>query len=686
MPSVILNASESFIPPDLNNPPFYIPLKNIETRYNIVQELGKGSFGSVTLAEAIYDMDSSIKTISSLYPDTLMDQSLIPNVEEENWFYKNKGIVAVKTMMNRLPTLHDYTRVREIKFILQIPAHKNLVTIYEMFIDDSLYHLHIVMECMEQNIYQLMKHRKRRVFSLPTLRSILFQILSGIKHIHDFDFFHRDIKPENILISPAHRYYSKKWLEEENYTDNYIVKLADYGLARHINNRSPYTTYVSTRWYRSPEILLRKGYYSKPLDMWAYGCVVVELATFSPLFPGSDEVDQVWRILNLLGSPDMKKNGREPFGGVWTDSKPLFQALNYEFPYVEGKTIKDILPNSQLEDLYEVVSSCLKWNPDERLTALEIGSLPYFKNCTFVETIQKRKAIESSSSKKSPSNPSQWARILSGLPQKSDKSLIPSFHSPQKLNKEQIIVSNAPGNENKKNSVASWFKFTTTKNQNAYNLSTKEKKLTDSLKEIQSEKERNLKVENRNNIANIDNELFTIELDDSMETVTGSEEISKELEDSIKLYEDDIKDEIPALEVDHNEVLPLEHENYRIDVLNDLDADENLAREIKNLNDEDEGEDEDPDSLLSYYQEILAKKLPQKPQYVYSNQPPHLMDHMAIDDSIDLQEQVPRNLVESSNRERLLGCLLGTSDHQSQNVMEKSNSNQNHTFQDGLSF
>ncbi|CDO94461.1 unnamed protein product [Kluyveromyces dobzhanskii CBS 2104] len=762
MPALDLTGVDSFVPTDVNNPPFYIPLKNIDARYNVIQELGKGSFGSVTLAETLYDMNNSSSQISSMYPETLMDQTGIKHAEQENWYYKKKGIVAIKTMMNRLPTLHDYTRVREIKFILQIPAHKNLVTIYEMFIDDSLYHLHIVMECMEQNIYQLMKHRKRRVFSLPTLRSILFQILAGIKHIHDHDFFHRDIKPENILISPSHRYFSKKWLEEENYPDNYVVKVADYGLARYVNNRSPYTTYVSTRWYRSPEILLRKGFYSKPLDIWAYGCVVVELATFSPLFPGSDETDQIWRILDLLGSPDHSTNGKEHFGGYWLDSKPLYQALNYEFPYVEGKTIRDVLPNPQLEGLYDVVTSCLKWNPSERATASEIFDLPYFNEyvkreasaakITSITVPNTNKEAVVLANKLGPTSSisNQWSRILSGLPHKSGPGATSNFNCPQKLTKVQNniqmdAVSDSNQQQSKKGGVASWFKFSTQKNHANINPNVNDNDssfLTSMNENINtgSEKMQNSgegehqpatyceqmnDTHDLNDIIihdmhavknkNIDNEVFTIELDDSMETVTGSQRISKELNDKLELYKDSGNPQNPpALELDdlddeHDSIEIDDNENYRIQVLDEFETDENLAHEIKAIDedenderiesvlhhhakreDENEDDNDDEDSLLNYYQDIMSKKQSlnrNKGGYVHSNgmKDPILSDQMALDDSLDLQEHIPRNLPERAVQQRVLDCLIDSSEHASQNLIQNSTSH-NHTFQDGLSF
>lgn len=95
--------------------------------------------------------------------------------------------------------------------------------------------------------------------------------------MHKHGYFHRDLKPENIL-------YSNK--------DGYI-KLIDFGLAREIRSRPPYTEYVSTRWYRAPELILRATVYNSPVDIFALGCIMAELYMFKPLFNGSSELDQL---------------------------------------------------------------------------------------------------------------------------------------------------------------------------------------------------------------------------------------------------------------------------------------------------------------------------------------------------------------------------------------------------------
>ena len=100
--------------------------------------------------------------------------------------------------------------------------------------------------------------------------------------------FHRDIKPENILLRGE------------------TLKLADFGSCKGIYSDIPYTEYISTRWYRPPECLLTDGYYSKEMDLWGVGCVFFEIVSLFPAFPGNDELDQIKRIHNILGTPSME--------------------------------------------------------------------------------------------------------------------------------------------------------------------------------------------------------------------------------------------------------------------------------------------------------------------------------------------------------------------------------------------
>jgi renal tumor antigen len=82
------------------------------------------------------------------------------------------------------------------------------------------------------------------------------------------------------------------------------VKLADFGSCRGIYSQPPFTEYISTRWYRPPECLLTDGYYNHKMDYWGVGCVFFEILALFPLFPGNNELDQIHKIHNILGTPD----------------------------------------------------------------------------------------------------------------------------------------------------------------------------------------------------------------------------------------------------------------------------------------------------------------------------------------------------------------------------------------------
>ncbi|KAF2762026.1 kinase-like protein [Pseudovirgaria hyperparasitica] len=333
----------------------------LEDKYEIMKEIGDGSFGSVVLGR-VRSAGSHVARRGSL--------------------------VAIKTMKKTFEHFNQCLELREVIFLRTLPSHVHLVPALDIFLDPYSKKLHISMEYMDGNLYQLMKARDHKPLDGSSVKSILFQIMSGLEHIHHHDFFHRDIKPENILVSTsaqsdsgsAFRRYSAL-VTPPSTPPSYTIKIADFGLARETHSKLPYTTYVSTRWYRAPEVLLRAGEYSAPVDVWAIGAMAVEIATLKPLFPGSNEVDQVWRVCEIMGSPGrwVNKQNVEVGGGEWKDGVKLAQKLGFSFPKMAPHSMETILSTPQWpSDLANFVTWCLMWDPARRPTSSQALGHPYF--------------------------------------------------------------------------------------------------------------------------------------------------------------------------------------------------------------------------------------------------------------------------------------------------------------------
>ncbi|MCJ1421016.1 hypothetical protein MMC32_007378 [Xylographa parallela] len=335
----------------------------LEEKFEIIKDIGDGSFGSVALAR--------VRTAGAHVA-------------------RRGTMVAIKTMKKTFDSFAQCMELREVIFLRALPIHPHLVPALDIFLDPMSHKLHICMEYMDGNLYQLMKARDHKCLDGSSVKSILYQILSGLEHVHNHDFFHRDIKPENILVSTSaphesgltFRRYSAL-VTPPSTPPIYTIKIADFGLARETHSTLPYTTYVSTRWYRAPEVLLRAGEYSAPVDMWAIGAMAVEIATLKPLFPGGNEVDQVWRVCEIMGSPGnwYSKSGAKVGGGDWREGTRLAEKLGFSFPKMAPHSMETILqpPHWPLA-LSSFVTSCLMWDPRVRPTSGQALNHEYFSD------------------------------------------------------------------------------------------------------------------------------------------------------------------------------------------------------------------------------------------------------------------------------------------------------------------
>ncbi|KAF3795961.1 Cyclin-dependent kinase F-4 [Nymphaea thermarum] len=223
-------------------------------------------------------------------------------------------IVAVKKMKKKYYSWEECMNLREVKSLRKM-NHPNIVKLKEVIREKDI--LYFVFEYMDCNLYQLMKDRGK-LFSEAEVRNWCFQVFHALAYMHQQGYFHRDLKPENLLVTKD------------------IIKIADFGLAREVFSKPPYTEYVSTRWYRAPEVLLQSPVYDAAVDMWAMGAIMAELFTLHPLFPGSSEADEICKICSVIGSPDQD---------TWADGLRLADSMSYQFPQLPSANLSALIPS-----------------------------------------------------------------------------------------------------------------------------------------------------------------------------------------------------------------------------------------------------------------------------------------------------------------------------------------------------
>lgn len=175
--------------------------------------------------------------------------------------------------------------------------------------------------------------------------------MSGIAFCHSRRVLHRDLKPQNLLI------------DKEG-----MLKLADFGLARAIGIPvRTYTHEIVTLWYRAPEVLLGAKHYSTSVDMWSIGCIFAEMASQTPLFPGDSEIDELFRIFRVLGTPT-----EETWPGV--SQLPDYKA---DFPRWPAVPLAKAVPQLDADGL-DLLSKMLVYDPGKRISAKRALEHPYF--------------------------------------------------------------------------------------------------------------------------------------------------------------------------------------------------------------------------------------------------------------------------------------------------------------------
>ncbi|KJE93287.1 mitogen-activated protein kinase 2 [Capsaspora owczarzaki ATCC 30864] len=297
---------------ELNGTAFEVP-----GRYTHLHPIGLGAFGQVVSAD-----------------DTVTGQK-----------------VAIKKVMKPFQTaIHAKRTFREIR-LLRHMHHENIIGLHDLFSTgtsaETMNDVYIVTELMGADLNSIVR---TQTLSDEHVCFLVYQILRGLKYVHSAGIIHRDLKPGNLAVN-----------------ENCDLKILDFGLARVADPEM--TGYVATRWYRAPEVMLSWRKYGQGLDIWSVGCIMAELMSGTPLFPGSDHVNQLTLISNIVGSP----------------SKEFVDNIESETAraYVRSMPHRDKIPFERLFShanplAIDVLDKMLIFDCEKRITAADALRHPYF--------------------------------------------------------------------------------------------------------------------------------------------------------------------------------------------------------------------------------------------------------------------------------------------------------------------
>lgn len=291
-------------------------------RYTDLQYVGEGAYGMVVSAKDNKSLTKvAIKKISPF----------------EHQTYCQRTLREIK-ILNRF----KHENIIDIRDILRAPTIETLKDVY------------IVQSLMETDLYKLLKTQR---LSNDHVCYFLYQILRGLKYIHSANVLHRDLKPSNLLLNTT-----------------CDLKICDFGLARVADPDHDHTgfltEYVATRWYRAPEIMLNSKGYTQSIDMWSVGCILAEMLSNRPIFPGKHYLDQLNHILGVLGSPS-----QDDLNCIINDKARCYiQSLPFKPKIPWDRMYSNADPKA-----LDLLEKMLSFNPRKRILVEDALSHPYLE-------------------------------------------------------------------------------------------------------------------------------------------------------------------------------------------------------------------------------------------------------------------------------------------------------------------
>ncbi|XP_028132999.1 glycogen synthase kinase-3 beta isoform X2 [Diabrotica virgifera virgifera] len=264
---------------------------------------------------------------------------------------------------------------RELQIMRKL-EHCNIVKLKYFFYSsgdkkDEVY-LNLVLEYIPETVYKVARHYSKSKQTIPIsfIKLYMYQLFRSLAYIHSLGICHRDIKPQNLLLDP----------------ETGVLKLCDFGSAKHLVKGEPNVSYICSRYYRAPELIFGAIDYTTKIDVWSAGCVLAELLLGQPIFPGDSGVDQLVEIIKVLGTPtkeqikEMNPNYTE-FKFPQIKSHPwqqfMLTRLSMPFDSTNQQKIRVFRARTPPEAI-ELVSKLLEYTPSSRITPLQACAHNFF--------------------------------------------------------------------------------------------------------------------------------------------------------------------------------------------------------------------------------------------------------------------------------------------------------------------
>jgi len=272
---------------------------------------------------------------------------------------KNGEKIAVKKITNAFDDLVDGKRIlREVKLLRQLD-HGNIIRISDMFPPKGVdfEDIYMVTDLMETDLHRVIY--SKQPLTEEHHQYFVHQMLRGLVYLHSANVVHRDLKPSNLLVNK-----------------NCDLKICDFGLARVLSTDEEdslgRTDYVVTRWYRAPEVVLLASEYTKSIDVWAVGCILCELVQRKPIFAGKDHLDQIKKIVAVIGTPAEDEL-------QWLPQNGSARSFLKKCPLAPKACWDKVLPTGSRVTL-EVIEAMLKFDPAVRISVNDALRLKYFES------------------------------------------------------------------------------------------------------------------------------------------------------------------------------------------------------------------------------------------------------------------------------------------------------------------